>query len=472
MKTILRMTGLQHEKIKMHLFPGDGFEAVVIAVCGRSRGNDRNILMVREIHPIPYEDCSARTPVNVTWSTEKLVPLLEKASRENSAILKIHSHPGGYPKFSRIDDVSDKDLFSSVYGWFDGEDFHASCVMLPDGSIFGRLVKIDGEFEDISKISVAGNNIYYWNSRKDKNKVPEFARRHAQAFGAGTFNLLSDLSVAVVGCSGTGSPVIEQLARLGVGQLVLIDPDCVEEKNLNRILNTFEEDAENRDFKVDVLAQAVEKMGTGTEVIPLPLNLYSPEAVKAVAGCDMIFGCMDGVEGRHLLNRLAVFYNIPYIDVGVRLIADDDGGVEQICGSVHYLQPDRSSLLSRGLYTLQKLYSESLKRTNPAEYEKQLKEKYISGVQEDRPAVISVNMQFAAMAVNEFLARIHQFRDDGNENYAVTTMSLTQAVTYFEEEGKPCRVLSRHVGKGDITPLLDMPELSELNNVLPVEAKV
>lgn len=472
METILRMTGLQHQQVKTHLFPGDGFEAVVIAVCGRHKGDDRNILTVREIHPIPYEDCSIRTPVKVTWSTEKLVPVLEKASRTNSAILKIHSHPGGFPKFSRTDNLSDKDLFSSVYGWFDDEDIHASCVMLPDGEMFGRVVKMNGEFEAISKVSVAGDNIFFWNSQKNKNKVPEFARRHSQAFGAGTFSLLSNLSIAVVGCSGTGSPVIEQLARLGVGRAVIVDPDCVEEKNLNRILNTFEEDAQNRDFKVDVLAEAIEKMGTGTDVIPLPLNLSSPEAVKAVAGCDMIFGCMDGVEGRHLLNRLAVFYNIPYIDVGIRLIADGKGGVDQICGSVHYLQPDRSSLLSRGLYTMQKLYEESLKRTNPAEYEKQLKEKYISGVREDRPAVISVNILFAAMAVNEFLARIHQFRDDGNENYAVTTMSLTQAVTYFEEESEPCKVLSKHVGKGDITPLLDMPELSEKSNELAVEAQV
>ena len=49
------------------------------------------------------------------------------------------------------------------------------------------------------------------------------------------------MSIAVVGCSGTGSPVIEQLARLGVGRLVLVDPDRVEEKNLNRIVNATRE---------------------------------------------------------------------------------------------------------------------------------------------------------------------------------------------------------------------------------------
>ena len=42
--------------------------------------------------------------------------------------------------------------------------------------------------------------------------------------------------VAVIGCGGLGGYVIEQLARLGVGTLVLVDPDVFEEHNLNRQL--------------------------------------------------------------------------------------------------------------------------------------------------------------------------------------------------------------------------------------------
>jgi hypothetical protein len=42
--------------------------------------------------------------------------------------------------------------------------------------------------------------------------------------------------VAVIGCGGLGGYVVEQLARLGVGTLVLVDPDVFEEHNLNRQL--------------------------------------------------------------------------------------------------------------------------------------------------------------------------------------------------------------------------------------------
>ena len=462
MKTILRMTGLQHEKLRQHLFPSDGCEAVAVAICGRRAGDDNHILTVREIHVIPYEDCSVRTPIQVTWSTESLVPKLVRLRDTNDALVKIHSHPVGLRGFSATDDKADRDLFASVHGWAESDAPHASCIMLPDGELFGRTIGTNGKFGSIASISVAGDDIRFWNkSIVSSEDIPEFASRHAQAFGNGTFNTLRCMSVAVVGCSGTGSPLIEQLVRLGVGRLVIVDPDRVEEANLNRILNTTIDDVLSGEFKVEVIARAVRRMGLGTTVVPITRNLFDAETVRAVASCDILFGCMDSIDGRHLLNRIAVFYSIPYFDLGVKLVADGSGGVDQICGTVHYLQPDRSSLLSRGTYTLKQFTAAALRRSNPAEYERQLKEKYIVGAGERRPAVISVNMLIASIAVNELLARIHRFRDDGNEKYAATRVSLTQSTTYYEPEMDVCRVLARHVGRGDVKPLLEMPELSE-----------
>src|SRR5439155_9479995 len=174
-----------------------------------------------------------------------------------------------------------------------------------------------------------------------------FARRLTRLFGAATTEKLRCLAVAVVGCSGTGSVVTQQLARLGVGRFVLVDPDRVEEKNLNRILNAGKEDAFLGRPKVEVMARAIARMGLGTEVSIFAENLFSPHVVRAVAGCDVVFGCMDTAEGRDLLNRLAAFYLTPYFDVGVRLDAGDDGGIDQVCGAVHYIQPDGSSLADR-----------------------------------------------------------------------------------------------------------------------------
>ena len=90
-------------------------------------------------------------------------------------------------------------------------------------------------------------------------------------------------------------------------------------------------------------------------------------------------------------------------------------------------------------------------------------QKYIRGVQEDRPAVISVNSMVAAMAVNEMLARIHRFRYDPNNAYAAQRFAVHEACVFkdAEQDLKVCSILSKEVGRGDVIPLLDRPELSE-----------
>lgn len=461
MRTIkLRLNDAQHGALMDHLLPGDGREAVAVALCGRRPGAAAHCLSVRSIVPIPYDECRARAPDRVTWSTRRLVPLLEQAAWRDLAILKVHSHPGGYAAFSGIDDGADRDFFVSVYGWIDGDHPHASVVMLPGGRMFGRAALPTGEFVPLDSISVIGDDIRFWAPAEPDARPSEFTRRHAQLFGEGTTARLRRLSVAVVGCSGTGSPVVEMLARLGVGRLVLVDPDRAEEKNLNRILNATREDARLNRLKVEVLARAIASMGLGTKVVLVPESLASPGAVRAVAECDAVFGCMDSVEGRNLLNRLATFYTLPYIDVGVKLVADGRGGIDEVCGAVHYVKPGGESLLDRRVYSIDQLKAEGLRRTDPEAYRAQVGAGYIRGVPEDRPAVISVNMYLASAAVNEFLARLHPYRLDDNREFAVVRPSLIQGALYRQAEGPPSEGLARSVGRGDVTPLLDMPELS------------
>jgi hypothetical protein len=170
---------------------------------------------------------------------------------------------------------------------------------------------------------------------------------------------------------------------------------------------------------------------------------------------------MDSVDGRHLLNKLATFYALPYFDLGVKLEADGRGGVDQVCGTVHYLQPGGSSLLSRKVYTMEQVRTAGLYRTDRAAYKAQLAQGYLRGVVEDRPAVIQLNMFIASLAVNELLARLHPYRIDPNGDYAIHRVSLSHGIYEHLEDGDPCLALAKHVGRGDITPLLDWAELSE-----------
>jgi hypothetical protein len=459
MKYALRLTEAQHATLYAHLFPGDGKEAVALLLCGRRKGVERHIFTVRKVVAIPHDVCNRR-PDSITWPTDFVDGLLGEIYGKGQAVVKIHSHGIDYRRFSSTDDQSDRTLFASVTSLLDDGLPHASVIMLPDGELFGRILGKDGNIiASLVSIMVVGKELRIWAERRFASE-DGFTMRHAQAFGSGTTERLRSLSIAVIGCSGTGSVVVEQLARLGVGRLLLVDPDSVEEKNLNRILNSGKEDAYLNRPKVHTMASAIARMGLGQEVIPLQRSLILPDTVMSVGECDIVFGCMDGAEGRHVLNRLATFYTMPYFDVGVRLDSNGKGGIERIAGGVHYLQPGLSSLFSRGVYNMARVDAEAMRRTNPEMYDRQVGEGYLRGVQEDRPAVISINIFFASLMVNDFLARLHPYRNQPNSEYAYIGADLSEMQFYHEAEGAPCEVLRQHVGKGDVVPLLERPALS------------
>lgn len=463
MELSIRITQQHHSELMEHLHPGDGLEAVAFALCGTSCEGSR--LLVHKIIPVPYDHCSVRSKDRVTWSSETLMEILQTADTKGFSIIKFHSHPDNGYEFSNFDDLSDLSLFPRIYDWLGSSRKHASVIVTPNGKMQGREVAADGKFYELNSIVCIASDIteILVQVPKGKNEISDSVKRVAQTFGLETFSLLGRLKIAVVGCSGTGSPVIEQLARTGVGELVLVDPDVIDQGNLNRITNSSIEDALNSRAKVDVLGDAIEKMGTGTKVKTYQSDTFELSIIRELSSCDAIFGCVDSIDGRHLLNKLATYYLIPYFDVGVKLVADGNGGINRVCGQVHYLQPGLSSLYSRGVYSMEQLQSSSLYRTNPSEYLERKKSGYIDGVNEDKPAVVSLNTLISSHAVLDFLSRIHSTRHISNDEVAITRFSHDQAFLSVEPEPKePCSLLKGKVGLGDRPLLLDSPEFSEV----------
>lgn len=455
----LRISGESYDDLRTHLL-ADGKESIALALCGRLETANHVSILVHKVVVIPNDECIYRSETQVKWPTNRLIDLLQTVDSKKFSIIKIHSHPTGYPDFSEIDNKSDHELFETLFTWIENVEIHASVVMLPDGSMFGRFFHRDLVPQPITKITIIGSDIQFFNTTSSLS-IQEFNVRTAQAFGEKTTALMGLLSIAVVGCSGTGSPTIEQLTRLGVGKIVLVDPDKLEQKNLNRIINSTMDDAVRERFKVDVLKEAIDHMGLGTEVEVYRSNLYDDiNALKSVAACDIVFGCMDSVDGRHILNHLATFYLLAYFDLGVKLVADGKGGIDQIWGSVHYLQPGMSSLLTRGVYTLDDLNAASIFRANRSQYESLRKEGYIKNVNVTSPAVISVNMQVSSLSVIEMLDRLHKFRSDHNIDSAITRVSLTDSYIQKEAETGSDLYLKKFVGRGDLKPFLNMPELT------------
>lgn len=161
MELRLRISGAQYKELRSHLFPGDGLEAVALLICGRREDEDVTIFATRRVIPVPYDQCSVRRNDGVIWSTDVIDGLVGELWKSGNSIIKVHSHPTDYRRFSEVDDESDIALSIAWDGLFEEGRLHGSAVMLPDGSIFGRGL-VGGEFQEpFSSVLVSGNDIHF-----------------------------------------------------------------------------------------------------------------------------------------------------------------------------------------------------------------------------------------------------------------------------------------------------------------------
>lgn len=451
MKTaVLAMTERCHDTILQRLFPGDGLEAAAILLCNQGTGQRYQRLIVSNILCLPT-DQSERKKAFVSWPFGDYLPpeKVSEIDRCGQSIITIHSHPRGHDRFSAIDDRNDRELFASVCNWFDNGRSNGSAIMLPNGAVKARTVDARGKFTDMTAVSVVGDNIRLWKPGRQKEQTA-YQSKISQTFGRETLDLLRAMRVGVVGCSGTGSVMIELLVRNCVGELVIVDNDVLEEKNLNRVINGIRDDANNKQPKVVALKRAIQKIGMETHIEAYQGLTDSPDVVAALVDCDVIFGCVDSAFGRYHLDCLASAYLIPYFDVGVHLEADGKGSITAADAVSHYIHPEGDSLLSRGAYTMEQVTAEEWQRKDPTYYQEQRIAGYLAAVGEEQPAVMSVNMQAACMAFNDFLARIHTYRFDSNHEFGTQRFRLVHGCYENDmDTGTPHPLLKRYMGTGD-----------------------
>ena len=117
--------------------------------------------------------------------------------------------------------------------------------------------------------------------------------------------LLADASVAVIGLGSGGSLIADQLARAGVGELVLVDFDTLEASNVGRHLC---DTADLGRRKTAAVADALRRRVPGIRVRTADLDVVAdPEALaNAVAGCHVLVGATDSNASRRVVNRLAL----------------------------------------------------------------------------------------------------------------------------------------------------------------------
>ena len=120
---------------------------------------------------------------------------------------------------------------------------------------------------------------------------------------------LKKSTVMVVGCGAVGSFAIESLARCGIGHLIIIDFDKIEESNINRQL--FALDSTIGKPKVDVAEQRIHDINP--DIIVDAYNLFFDENTHIDIKPDFVIDAIDSVQSKIALYKWCFDNNVPFI---------------------------------------------------------------------------------------------------------------------------------------------------------------
>jgi molybdopterin/thiamine biosynthesis adenylyltransferase len=221
---------------------------------------------------------------------------------------------------------------------FDKSELEIERAARPEYDAAGRPVtviedKIAGDIAERNGLSI--HEIYH--SALSSGICPMRYLRNLESITLPEQLRLSEKTAAIVGAGGLGGNIITLLARLGVGTLIIIDPDCFDETNLNRqVLSGTRTLAVP---KVQAAAEAVADINPGVKIIPHQQALTRGEAHTLLQGADVILDGLDNIIDRINLQEAACDLKIPFIHGAIAgfegqfmTVLPGDAGLKRIYG--------------------------------------------------------------------------------------------------------------------------------------------
>ncbi len=124
-------------------------------------------------------------------------------------------------------------------------------------------------------------------------------------------DLLSTKKVAIIGCGGLGGYIIEHMARIGVGNLTVVDKDVFDESNLNRQILS---DVYSIGMKKSKIAKdRVEKINPNVNVKDYEVFLDYENGIEILKGQDAVADALDNIKSKLMLQKICKELNIPLV---------------------------------------------------------------------------------------------------------------------------------------------------------------
>lgn len=390
-----------YDALYQQLFQPDHDEHAAFLYAGLAETERGRRLLVRRVVPVADDEF---VPSN-RGAYRQIVPrAVARAANEcdelGLCLLWAHSHPssGSAVEFSSddlaahayahpalIDMTHDRPVVGLVFG---------------ERSVAGEIWAPGEEPTRLSSLRVVGRNLQTLTPRpRHVGAAGERFARQVLMFGPEGQQILREMTVVVVGAGGGGSLLVEMLTHLGVGRIVVIDYDAVDESNLSRIVGATSADVGR--LKVDVAHDHAARIDPDDVVVDAVFGdiAYVGDG-RLLVDADFAFLATDSLLSRYAFNLVCHQFLIPGIQVGAKVTADSSGGIELIHVMERPVTLEGPCLECQGAIPAEALTREQL---SP---EARRAQGYIDGddgADIEEPSVITLNSISTSVAATDFL---------------------------------------------------------------------
>lgn len=446
------ITTRDHQRLMAHLY-SDGGEHGAILHAGIV-DTDRGLrLLVRTVN-LAVE---GKDYVPGEYGYRALAPAFIHSNivtcrNERLAYLAVHNHgPGTSVAFSAVDMASHLRGYPALLDI--GKGVPVGALVYGGRAVQSDVWTRDGRRLGLREYRVIGSSIdrlYPW-PRANFHANPALDRQ-VRMFGDIGQALLGEAKVAVIGLGGVGSLLAEYLSRLGVGHLVLVDPDVIDETNLTRVVGATLKDVRHDLLKTAIAARVAEAAQPGISITQIPSDAVHCSVAAQLKDCDFIFLAADSMRARLLANAIAHQFFVPVVQAGAKVRAGDDRALIDVMSAVRHVRPGHACLWCNGFIDAGLLAIES--KTE----EERKAQAY--GTEQPNPSVITLNAVAAAGAVNDFLFDFLGLRESvetpsfRHEHFLRRKIDLVHP-----RRDEECRECVRRFGRGQALELPCIPEL-------------
>lgn len=444
----IRISRRDYESLRAHLFRGTGNEEAAFLIAGCSDRGGAIDLLVREVIPVPVDGLLSQGPGHLDIDPDFMMPIIKRCRLENLSLIDVHSHPGGGSVgFSAIDDAGDSRLLPKIQQRV--PDRHHASLVLNRNSINARLWRREsGGPEQVDRVVVVGQPLEVFDlttaCRRDVQDTSTYDRQILM-FGQEGQRLLRSMTVAVVGCGGTGSLMVQHLSRLGVGYLILVDHDLIERSNCSRVVGATEDDVLAHRAKVEIAEREARKTNAAMCIDAIQDTVLNPRVAMRLLDADIIVCCTDTVASRMVLNRIAFQYLRPLVDCGIDIRVTSTGRAK-VLGRVTTVTPDGACLSCLGVVDPDAVADELA--------DPDMRAGYVDQADIPDPSVITLNGVVSSLAATEVLDLVVGFRDQECTGGQIVYYGHKAVVETADGSGSErCSVCAAVRAAGDHYPL-------------------